>query len=450
MGDACDNCFEVSNADQADGDEDGVGDVCDNCLEDANADQADGDEDGIGDVCDNCLEDANADQADGDEDGVGDVCDNCPNDFNPDQEDSDGDGVGDDCESTPSPTPSGGGGGGGGGGSCYFLIDMLSEGETLIKVKVGCCGNKVLKDYEVTDPDDIHFLEIAENTPVICGDTPGCGNYPEIIVVSLADDPPPVPPDMAIVGSVYEFIGYWDENNICDDTACDMVTFGEPVTILLGYPLEELPEDAVSLAIYYYDEETGLWLESPPDTGRVAGIGEITGRVDHFSTFAVLATLPPPAEPPPPPPSEPAPPPPPVPPAHFVMSGLNIVPSQETVGVGQGLIFMVRTGESVTLSADVGNDGGQGGVYLADLKINGGTYKTEEITLGPGERQQITFTVSGNEPGRYIVQIGGWSGEFQTSVWINWWLIGGLASAIALLSWVAWYYGYYRKRRFQA
>jgi photosystem II stability/assembly factor-like uncharacterized protein len=81
-----------------DSDGDGIGDQCDNCPSVSNANQADIDNDGIGDACDDCI--------DQDRDGLGSpgypstTCqiDNCPTVFNPDQADTDGDGIGNACE----------------------------------------------------------------------------------------------------------------------------------------------------------------------------------------------------------------------------------------------------------------------------------------------------------------------------------------------------------------
>ena len=107
IGDLCDNCPWVTNADQANADQDCHGDLCDNCSDVPNSDQANGDSDSLGDACDNCIEVTNDDQADLDGDAVGDACDNCvapanaedPGIWsNPDQLDADGDGLGDVCD----------------------------------------------------------------------------------------------------------------------------------------------------------------------------------------------------------------------------------------------------------------------------------------------------------------------------------------------------------------
>lgn len=100
--DACDNCPNDANADQADGDTDGIGDACDPCPNDPTNDA---DSDGICGIDDNCPDDPNPLQEDADMDGPGDACDNCPMDSNADQSDGDGDGVGDVCDPCPNRRP---------------------------------------------------------------------------------------------------------------------------------------------------------------------------------------------------------------------------------------------------------------------------------------------------------------------------------------------------------
>ena len=136
--DTNDNCPLVANANQADGDGDGIGNACDpnlndgptgdldgdgiannvdNCPNVANNNQADSDADGLGDACDpdddnDGVIDANdlcpntpagtqvnsAGCPDADGDGVADTADNCPNTANADQADFDHDGIGDVCD----------------------------------------------------------------------------------------------------------------------------------------------------------------------------------------------------------------------------------------------------------------------------------------------------------------------------------------------------------------
>jgi hypothetical protein len=53
--DKVDNCFEISNPDQADSDGDGIGNVCDNCPDLANSNQLDTNSNGIGDICESQI-----------------------------------------------------------------------------------------------------------------------------------------------------------------------------------------------------------------------------------------------------------------------------------------------------------------------------------------------------------------------------------------------------------
>jgi hypothetical protein len=106
-------------------------------------------------------------------------------------------------------------------------------------------------------------------------------------------------------------------------------------------------------------------------------------------------------------------------------------------------VFRVEAGESVTITANVINNGGAEGSYIARLELNGETLASQEISLQPGQSKQVVFVVTDNAPGQYSVQIGDLSGEFETLMWFNWWLIGGLIAGVTLL---AWYYGYYRRR----
>ena len=73
--DAFDNCPNVQNPDQADGDGDGVGDAC--------TAQIDSDGDGRPDKGDNCPNVATVDQTDTDGDAIGDVCDKSPDGIEP-------------------------------------------------------------------------------------------------------------------------------------------------------------------------------------------------------------------------------------------------------------------------------------------------------------------------------------------------------------------------------
>jgi flagellar biosynthesis/type III secretory pathway M-ring protein FliF/YscJ len=156
----------------------------------------------------------------------------------------------------------------------------------------------------------------------------------------------------------------------------------------------------------------------------------ISAPLRHFTIFAVLAEFAPPSPPPP---------------AHFVASGLSIETSVEKIW--ETVTFVTKTGESVTITASLANDGGQEGTYTVVLKLDGETVDTEIVTLGAGQSQPVSFTVSGLDYGQHEVEVAGLSDEFTTSRTITWWLIIVIIVAIGLIVWgVVWW----RRRRRRA
>ena len=305
---------------------------------------------------------------------------------------------------------------------CYFRIDMLGE---ITKVRFNCSNGKVDRHYLATDPDDKHFVEIESGTIVnyIRADRLN-GSPPEVLVMTIAEDVPSAPRGRVIVGPAYDFIGYTRSAK-----ACTSVLFHRTVGVGLEYDPDDLPEGASSIVIAYYDEEEDDWVDAP-DMGGVAEIGKANALVRHFSTLAVMATVAPPS-------SSPSPPPAPAPapsPAHFVANDLNIVTSQEKMW--DPITFITKTGESVTITASIANDGGEQGTYLVELKINGETVDTREVTLSEGQSQLVDFALSVGRSGRYEVELSGLEGEFIVSRAIHWWLfiVAGLTLAIILVT----------------
>jgi len=196
--------------------------------------------------------------------------------------------------------------------------------------------------------------------------------------------------------------------------------FDRDIFLTLGF--DELPENALNVTMAYYNDVNGVWMPLEYEAGGPSGVAELTlsAAVNHFSIFAVLAELEPTIPPQP---------------AHFKASGLNIVPSVEKIW--EPVTFVTKTGESVTITANIANDGGQEGTYTVELKLNGETVDTKTVTLGAGRSREVSFTVSGLDYGQYEVEVAGLSGEFTVSRSIDWLSIFGIIFAIGLITWVA-------------
>jgi hypothetical protein len=87
-------------------------------------------------------------------------------------------------------------------------------------------------------------------------------------------------------------------------------------------------------------------------------------------------------------------------PANFSVSNLVIAPER------------AKQGEKVTISATATNNGEVAGNYSMVLKLKGTVESTQEISLGPGESQKVTFDINKNTPGFYNVELEGLAGRF--------------------------------------
>ena len=265
--------------------------------------------------------------------------------------------------------PESGGGGGGGGGGTSLLINILGK----------TAGVDITNDGIIIEPcvvlslEGELTLEVEGGTRLICGNN----QVPILLEAAAAKEIPPPPEGMVIVSQVYDFVAFSQGNEL------QSVTFNPTATLTISYDPEAVPENTLSILIYYYDEELG-WVKLEFPSGFVAEAGIAAALVSHFTPFAVMAEV--------------APPPP--PPARFEVSNLAINPSQ------------VEAGESTTISAQVANIGGTSGEYTLVLNIEGLLETSQVVELAPEQSQEISFTITPGSPGSYGVEIGGLRGNF--------------------------------------
>ncbi|MFC1945018.1 CARDB domain-containing protein [Chloroflexota bacterium] len=70
---------------------------------------------------------------------------------------------------------------------------------------------------------------------------------------------------------------------------------------------------------------------------------------------------------------------------------------------------------SASLQSAVSNTGSIGGVYTVSLLLNGSIEDSKDITLAAGETSEVSFTVTRDMPGTYLVEINGLSDSFTVS-----------------------------------
>ena len=95
---------------------------------------------------------------------------------------------------------------------------------------------------------------------------------------------------------------------------------------------------------------------------------------------------------------------PPPPPASLSITNLSVNPAE------------VESEEAVTITALVANTSGTGGSYTVVLNINGVKEAEKRVTVAAGSSQDVSFSVSKEEAGRYSVAVDGLSGSFTVVV----------------------------------
>jgi hypothetical protein len=266
----------------------------------------------------------------------------------------------------------------------------------------------ILEPLAAPNPDRTHWFEMEQGTRALDDEE----NIITLIEIRVTDDPP-IEGDEVIVGDTY----------IINPAN---VTFSKQVIFTLGYGVDELPEDVSSVTMSSYETVIG-WIDLEAESNVVAGVGELSTSIEESGIFAIIAEVTPQN-----------------PPAAFALDDLKINPW--ATKFWQPFTFLIRVGEHATVTIFITNLGGQEGTHVAHLMQNGTIVATYDIFLLPGQGRVTSFDISGIEPGDYTIEIGDWSADFSSTIWINWWLIAGLAAALAVIVWAAWYYGYHKSR----
>jgi hypothetical protein len=284
---------------------------------------------------------------------------------------------------------------GGGGGTPrpphhYLSLDVLGNTQ---QWQVQADG-KLLQPIEFSSQDGKINLHLNKDT--FCLDR--LGDPLDCISVTRETEPPPYSGGFVVNAYKLEPNG---------------AKFEPYLELILAYDKGKLPSGARedSLCIAYYDHGAQQWISLESKVDPEASV--VIAKVKHFTTFAIIGKMVPSV-----PASTPS----------FVVTNMNITPSQ------------IEVGQTVTISAEVRNNGGSEGEYPLNLMINGVWHDSRDITLAPGESRVVTYEMSGEEAGDYNVSLDGQSGKFTVvSVPSYSWLSRHwIAIAIIILLFIFW------------
>ena len=250
-------------------------------------------------------------------------------------------------------------GGAGGAPPTYIETNLFGSMGHLLISRTG----EILETVKVTSADGTLTITIPAGTTAL----DKYGNPISSLGAAIYTNPPPPPEGSYIIGLPYNFTPAG-------------ATFNPAITFEYTYDPDNLPEGVVEgeLTLAYYDTSTGSWVTL--DCSVNTETHTITATVNHFTIFAVIASI--------------------HLPAAFTASDLTISPTE------------VNVGESVTISALITNTGGLSGSHTVTLKINDIVVTTTSVTLASGASQRVTFTTTQDVAGTYVVDVNGLSGIF--------------------------------------
>jgi len=254
---------------------------------------------------------------------------------------------------TAAAIPSAGGGGGGGGGlaGVTHVLDSITEQGRFTEDVIARSQDK---QVEILVPEDT----VGKNR---------VGSLLTSISIKEMGEPPASPADSEAIGLVYDIGPYG-------------ATFDPPIDLTFKYDVSLISQgiSEKNLVMATYDSSTSQWveLESTVDPEN----DTITAKVSHFTAFTILAYTRP---------------------AAFTTTNLMIAPGD------------VETGETVSINVFIANAGDLEGSFDVILKINRAVADSMEVILEGGASKEVTFTITKDTAGTYLVEVDSLVGTFR-------------------------------------
>lgn len=172
-----------------------------------------------------------------------------------------------------------------------------------------------------------------------------------------------------------------DQTFVCltYDIGPEGATFDKPIYLTFNYSDSEIPAGVAEEDLVIATWQDEKWIEFEGCVIEPVN-NTITVQINHLTVFTVIAHIAP---------------------ASFEVTKMNITPTE------------VYRGETVTVSASITNTGDLSGSYNVTLRINDLKLQTKNVTVGGGDSQTISFTVTPDIIGEYTVEVNGLLSKFK-------------------------------------